>query len=271
MEDFSSFEKTGQFALNNALVFMLRGLTKKWKQPIAYYLSSGPTKVHVLQHLVIESIWQARAVGLAPKIVIWDQGSSNRAVTQRLGEGTNCQEDVDFFLFSLEHILSHGAPSAIKSRLEQDVPRGIQPLLSEQNPISCLNVKEMNVLTYIGSYVANKMSQQFARAEGWEEGVSGMCQGEKRRLLVPPHLGYGEVGFPSKIPPNATLLFEITLVKLMKAGSESKLLLDHMIFWLQLVATPALGLAVFLWLQGRYRQEVGHAKEQRGTRKNKRR
>ncbi|GFN82568.1 transposable element p transposase [Plakobranchus ocellatus] len=293
LEDFGSLGKTGQFA-DHALVFMLRGLTKKWKQSIANFLSSGPTKVHVLQHLVIESVRQERALGLKPKLVIWDQGSNNRAVTQRLGmtsqdpyffvdgekiflvfdpphliknvrnnlkkygftvsgeivswshieefykqdsatpirfatkltkkhitlppfanlsvklatqvlshtvaagisamvkqkslpeeafatarynpdcrefktayrqtivdailvagEGTNCQEDVDSFLFSLELISSHGAPSAIK--IEQDVPRGLQPLLSGQNPISCLNVKEMNILTYIGGYVANKM------------------------------------------------------------------------------------------------------------------
>ncbi|GFO22217.1 hypothetical protein PoB_004872200 [Plakobranchus ocellatus] len=72
------------------------------------------------------------------------------------GEGTSCQDDEDSFLFSLEHISSHGAPSAIKSHLEHDVPREIQPVLSGQNPISCLNVKEMNVLTYIGGYVVNK-------------------------------------------------------------------------------------------------------------------
>lgn len=74
------------------------------------------------------------------------------------GEGTNCQEDVDSFLFSFENISSHGAPSAIKSRLQQDVPKGIQPLLSGQDQLPCPEVKEMNVLTYIGGYVANKIS-----------------------------------------------------------------------------------------------------------------
>ncbi|GFO37680.1 transposable element p transposase [Plakobranchus ocellatus] len=74
---------------------MLRGLTKNWRQPISYFLSSGPTQVHVLQHLVIESIRQARALGLKPKIAIWDQGSNNRAVTQRLGVTS---EDPYFFV-----------------------------------------------------------------------------------------------------------------------------------------------------------------------------
>ena len=47
--------------------------------------------------------------------------------------------------------------------------------------------------------------------EGLEEGIAGMKVGEKRRLIVPPELGYGEEGFGS-VPPNATLTFDIELV-----------------------------------------------------------
>lgn len=47
---------------------------------------------------------------------------------------------------------------------------------------------------------------------GWEEGVSGMRIGGKRRLVVPPQLGYGARGVPGAIPPNATLIYEFELV-----------------------------------------------------------
>jgi FKBP-type peptidyl-prolyl cis-trans isomerase len=48
--------------------------------------------------------------------------------------------------------------------------------------------------------------------EGWERGVLGMKEGGSRRLIIPPSLAYGPNRY-SAIPPNATLVFDIELVK----------------------------------------------------------
>lgn len=56
--------------------------------------------------------------------------------------------------------------------------------------------------------------------KGWDQGLVDMCIGEKRRLQIPPELGYGAAGAGSAIPPNAALVFDVELMSIEGAGEE---------------------------------------------------
>lgn len=77
LEDFGHIGKSRSVA-NHMTVFMLRGLLTKWKQPVAYYLSSGPIKSGILHSLLLYVLDKITDAGFNIKVVLADQGSNNR-------------------------------------------------------------------------------------------------------------------------------------------------------------------------------------------------
>eukprot|EP01043_Picozoa_sp_COSAG02_P092212 COSAG02_NODE_28843_length_581_cov_0.890041_1_plen_104_part_10 len=82
------------------------------------------------------------------------------------------------------------------------------------------------VVDYVGTFATSgrefdsskkhKSGFSFALGEGsvircWDEGLKGMCPGEKRQLRCPPEDAYGRMGSPPVIPPDTTLNFEVEL------------------------------------------------------------
>ncbi|KAF9951344.1 Peptidyl-prolyl cis-trans isomerase fpr2 [Modicella reniformis] len=50
--------------------------------------------------------------------------------------------------------------------------------------------------------------------KGWDEGLTDMCVGEKRKLTIPAKMGYGDRSMGSSIPANSALVFEVELVRI---------------------------------------------------------
>lgn len=83
LEGFSETPARDEELANHAIAFMVRGITEKWKQPIGYFLSSGPMSGKAMKELVLQCISKVHSIGLTVMVVISDQGSNNRNLFEK--------------------------------------------------------------------------------------------------------------------------------------------------------------------------------------------
>ncbi len=109
------------------------------------------------------------------------------------------------------------APKAEATLVKEDVVVGTGAEAKKGSAVSVHYTGKLEDGTVFDSSVERGQPFTFIIGEGkvirgWDEGVVGMKVGGKRKLVVPPHLGYGEAGSPPKIPGGATLHFDIELL-----------------------------------------------------------
>lgn len=98
--------------------------------------------------------------------------------------------------------------------------------------------------------------------KGWEMGIKGMCIGEKRKLIIPPHLGYGARGIQNVIPPNSVLIFTTELMSIKRKSLFDPNLLLQIGFWLVLAGV------ILYYLYRKASKESGKP-ETKSSKKNK--
>ena len=108
-EDYGEFGSGKQIA-NNALVFMVKGIAKKWKQPIAYFLSKNAASAEQLQTLISVAIEKLNSIGLHVRVIISDQGPTNQQMFKFFNVTpekpyTEISGNRIFFLFDSPHLL----------------------------------------------------------------------------------------------------------------------------------------------------------------------
>ena len=121
IEDFGELGKSARKA-DHALVFLARGLTSKWKQPVGYTLSQGPTPASVLRPLLEECIRKLRLAGFTVACVVSDMGTPNQELYSKLGVSAAAPT---FTLNGVEVVCIHDAPHLIKclrnTLMKQDI------------------------------------------------------------------------------------------------------------------------------------------------------
>ena len=94
---------------------------------------------------------------------------------------------------------------------------GVSPQIGQTVSVNYLGTLE-NGTKFDSSYDRNTPFQFILGSgsviKGWDEGIKSMKVGGKRKLIIPPALGYGPRGSPPKIPGNSTLIFEVELLSL---------------------------------------------------------
>ncbi|KAF7286869.1 hypothetical protein GWI33_003440 [Rhynchophorus ferrugineus] len=162
-------------------VFMVKGLFRKWKQPVSFTYSKGPIKSTLLKHLIVKVIGKCQEIGLKVLCTVCDQGSANQAaINSLLSQSRSCSEfqvngEKIIPLYDIPHLFKGIRNNLLKKNLyikldnklniakwehiidlyyiDRDAPMRICPRLTEQHVIpGKINKMKVKICTQVFSY-----------------------------------------------------------------------------------------------------------------------
>jgi len=153
---------------------------------------------------------------------IVDQGKQNSAVASPLSASTMnaASESETLIALSLEDVAEKEDVKTTESGLRYvDIEQGDGAIPKQGQTVVVHYTGSLADGTKFDSSRDRDRPFSFKLGEGqvikgWEEGISTMQVGGRRQLIIPPELGYGQRGAGGVIPPNATLIFDVELLKI---------------------------------------------------------
>jgi peptidylprolyl isomerase len=149
-------------------------------------------------------------------------GSGDAAAQQDTGTETTSPADAEAALkdTSKKPVIPKPTGAPPRKLVKEDVVKGKGPGAKNGDTVvvhyvgmNFSNGQEFDASWDTGSPFPVQLGQGMVIA-GWEQGLIGIKKGGRRKLTIPPELGYGAEGYPPDIPPNETLVFMIDAISI---------------------------------------------------------
>jgi len=146
-EEIGRHGRTSNIA-NHALVFMLRGLRKRWKQPVAYYLTRRSTKGDMLVDFLMEVLDACHNAGLVVVATVFDMGANNVKAFKQLGVSVKISEvpsPLDVYTGFKEHSSTVQSLTYLTEKLVETVGTAVTVLENVMSMVAHLDSVELYV------------------------------------------------------------------------------------------------------------------------------